>query len=175
MSSYFDKASSDISECRMVGHLLAGTMMSDEDFIKAAICFENQVASDCMLCAGDKEFPEDLRQKIVGHVSLFSLGYKDMAPSSDGIKYMKALKRSKLIGLLHEDFHELARRRITTRFGLMLDNPAEILKDRDRHILETNPCPECGKVEIVDICGKPHGNCPCADRPWDVDSIPQKP
>ncbi len=44
-----------------------------------------------------------------------------------------ALRRSQLIGELHGIFHELAGRRIKTRFGLWTDDPAANLKSRDTH------------------------------------------
>ena len=29
-----------------------------------------------------------------------------------------------------------------------------------------HPCPECGKVRIIDTKNGPRGTCDCADRPW---------
>jgi hypothetical protein len=40
---------------------------------------------------------------------------------------------SEMLSDLHRAFHELATRRVTTRFGLMFDSPTEILRSRDEH------------------------------------------
>ena len=42
-----------------------------------------------------------------------------------------AMRGSQLIASLHSAFHEVASRRIDTRFGLLSDDPEGILKRRD--------------------------------------------
>lgn len=122
MSSYFDNASSDVHNC---------ASLPERDLVETVKGIENKVVHDCLLATGDREFPDDLRQKIVGHIALFTLGYGEMTPSEKGIDWLKSVKNSRLINLLHEDFHEVARRRIQTRFGLLSDNPANIVARRD--------------------------------------------
>lgn len=127
MSSYFDNAASEISKA---------DNKNDDEFFEAARQIENKVVKDCLLNSGDKDFPEDLRQKIVGHVALWNLGYTDMSPIPKAKEWLLSLRSSKLINLLHEDFHDVAQRRIETRFGRLSDNPAHNLAHRDQHIAE---------------------------------------
>lgn len=127
MSSYFDKASGDVRDC---------PREPEEDFIKAVKEIENRVVHDCVLVCGDREFPEDLRQQINGHIALLTLGYENLVPSENGLNYLKLVKCSRLINQLHEDFHDVARRRIQTRFGLLCDNPKAILNNRDAFIAD---------------------------------------
>lgn len=124
MSSYFDKAALEVDALRD---------LPDDEFIEQVKHIENRVAKECLLCAGDREFPDDLRQDIVATISLLTLGYHDMKPIERSVEFAKSLRQSLLISRLHDKFHNVATRRIQTRFGTLNDNPGNILYRRDNH------------------------------------------
>lgn len=124
MSSQFDNAQAAI-------HDMAS--LPDDEFLAQAKALENALVKECLLNSGDREFPEDLRQKIVGHVALFTLGYEGMEPTKKGIDWLLSVRSSKLIELLHNDFHDVATRRIKTRFGILSDRPSSNLARSDEY------------------------------------------
>lgn len=94
---------------------------------------ENRVKKDVLLVTGDLDFPDDLRQSIVGAISIY--GYESSTGiETTGNKFSDASRRSRLISELHSLFHEVAERHIKTRFGSLSDNPERILRLRDEYI-----------------------------------------
>jgi len=130
MTTYFDSA------MRAVRQLPKG--LEDEPFLRAVAEIEQTVVAHVMLNTGDREFPNDLRDTILGLVVLHGVHYvlnegSLLQPTKMARYLVLTLRASALITQLHSAFHALAARRIETRFGLWTDSPDENLRDRDRH------------------------------------------
>jgi hypothetical protein len=117
MSSYFDAA-----------QRLA--RQSYEDLVAS----EEQVFKDVVMITGDREFPDDLREKILGAMACRFVWHVGDLPASEMIDRMaRTMEYSAGIDEVHELFHELARRRIKTRFGILCDSPTQMRMCRDEH------------------------------------------
>ena len=116
MSSYFDSAAREVAD--------------DFDSI---IGVEKRVISDVLLVTGDREFPDDLREKIVGLIAVWQYECAKNLPATKGREHSDALRYSALIERLHDAFHEVAQRGIVTRFGRLSDRPSGILAARDEY------------------------------------------
>ena len=83
---------------------------------------------------GDREFPDDLRERIQGIIATDSLADTEgrLIPRH-ALDMFRVSGHSTLVSTLHTAFHEVARRRVQTRFGVLLDDPAEIVRLRDEH------------------------------------------
>jgi hypothetical protein len=101
-----------------------------DNLLRDAADVENRVISIVQLVTGDREFPGDLREQILGHIAVLRIDSGNLPPTR-GRARANACRDSPLLETLHDDFHALARRRIVTRFGLMLDSPENILRLRD--------------------------------------------
>ncbi len=127
MSSYFDAMMSQVSDA-------AERFPSDDIFLAHVAGIERRMFDTVSLVTGDREFPDDLREKIMGAFAthaVFSRG--EMPPMARTLDYVLSVRCSRLIDDIHELFHDLARRRIQTRFGRFSDNPPMILALRDEH------------------------------------------
>lgn len=115
MTDYFDKAEREIRERAREG----------SDPIGASRCVEARVVRDVLLCTGDREFPDDLREKILTRIVASGLVDYSGKPRANGEAedYAASTRSSDLLGRLHSLFHELARRRHPTRFGPWSDSP----------------------------------------------------
>lgn len=123
MSSYFDEASGNIAN-----------FAKAPDFMKALEQEEARVARDCELLCGDREFPTEFREKILGVIATQSV-----APCPSGVEkrsrlLAEAARYSAMIEKLHDIFHELASKRIKTRFGLLTDHPLWNLQRREAEV-----------------------------------------
>lgn len=131
MTDYFDQLSSKLASETRVDN--------ETGFINSATSMERMklVPTVTLLC-GDREFPDDLRQRIMAAIAVDGLypGTNALDPLPRTVQKAKALRQSILLGTLHNLFHELAERRIETRFGLLTDDPADCLKARDHHDTE---------------------------------------
>lgn len=117
MSSYFDNAQ------RLARR-------SYEDLLEA----EEQVYKDVCYITGDREFPHDLREGILGTMAVyFAWHLKGVPASRNAIKRARMMGCSHGIERVHELFHDLARRRVETRFGILCDSPTQMSKLRDEH------------------------------------------
>jgi len=126
MSRYFDDL---VDAVRIVND------SDDVTFLRRVTDMEEIAQKDVPLLTGDREFPEDLRERILTAISTKSLRLKH-----DGAGYFKpaldrvlALRKSALLDELHSMFHEVAERRIQTRFGPLTDNPRADLTARRAH------------------------------------------
>ena len=130
MSSYFDKASSEVRE--------KAELFSGEDFLDEILKIEQRVVYEVMLAIGDPEFPTDLRTVITGTISQYGIlprVLRDSGFSSEGQIMAMALSHSYLIERLHDAFHDVAERKIQTRFGRLYDNPNQIIMSRAEYLL----------------------------------------
>jgi len=126
MSSYFDQLNN-----RVVGEDVDGVIHVEQEMIR-----------EVLLVTGDREFPEDLRQKAVALIGTWAVESKleEFVPGigpSPGVKHFKVMGYSRLIHEMHSLFHEVASREIKTRFGRFGDRPNLTLKQRDNWIKET--------------------------------------
>lgn len=112
---------------------------SSNDPVAAAAAVEARVVRTVLLCTGDREFPDDLRERILTCITATGLVDYAGKPRSgilrneDAEDYVKVTRSSDLLGRLHSLFHELARRRHQTRFGPWSDSPEGSLHRRDAH------------------------------------------
>jgi hypothetical protein len=127
MTVYFDEALQQTLELRH-------TPGQDDAYITAMAAIEEPVVRDVLLCTGDREFPDDLRQHALKTISLraVALGI-DMRPTAQARDYALTMHYSRAIEELHSLFHTLAMRSITTRFGHWTDSPRDNLDARRRH------------------------------------------
>jgi len=125
MSSYFDEAAREAAEG-----------------IESAKATEERVKADVLLVAGDREFPDDLRQHIVASIAIWAIDTElhkklpELLRPAKGKEWYEAVKASRMIEELHTIFHELASRKIETRFGILSDRPTGILHARTTWIEE---------------------------------------
>lgn len=125
MSSYFDNLSRQVSEV---------PREPVETFISAVAVIERSMIDDVVLVAGDREFPNDLREKIMSAIARWHVGtYAGLEASPKAKDYVVSLSMSELVETMHSIFHEVASRRIMTRFGRLSDHPKDILGRRDEH------------------------------------------
>ncbi len=129
MSSYFDKADREIRD------LSDGTKTNEHDtFIEAVAAIEEKIIAEVSLVTGDREFPDDLREKMQGLIAVHAVCTRSgIAPRPETLEYVASVGSSRLIDMLHESFHDLARRGLQTRFGRLGDSPSQILVLRDEH------------------------------------------
>lgn len=145
MTSYFDEAERAISKT---------------DDLEEVIRIESRVWDDCILCASDPQFPNEIRQRILqAHdTAVFS------GENSKGFETWRIAKYSPMVTSLHSIFHDLARMRHETRFGLLLDSPSQILLNMREWQAKCEsvqkrqhrkPCAECpfGKTAKVKTLG----------------------
>ena len=135
MTSYFD------DHTRAVSELSAGA--TDEEFLDLIEDIEQEVIREVSLATGDREFPDDLREKIQRLIARYRvtpvlnrpLGEHDRRGGDEKVarQTATATRTLPLLSELHSAFHAVGSRRHQTRFGLLSDNPAVILAARDDH------------------------------------------
>ncbi len=127
MTSYFDDLTREVTE-------LARTTASSAAFVVAVGALEARVCQEVSLVTGGREFPDDLRERIQTAIACCRVGFLGGLPPMDSaVHYLTATKSSLLLGELHSLFHAVASRRHMTRFGMLSDNPAGILRRRHVH------------------------------------------
>lgn len=138
MSSYFDDLNREL-------HTLFKKQTGLDDFrdpvasVKFFIDYrmlEEQVIKTVSFCTGDREFPDDLRERIQGIIAVKCVFGGDGRGNKKNLDMLMAMRTSELFAQLHSAFHEVASRRVETRFGLLDDNPESIVKRRDFHDAE---------------------------------------
>lgn len=139
MTDYFDTADREVRECLVAPN--PNGLLTDDLYVSRVAEVEGRVVREVLLCTGDREFPDDLREKILN--CIVKRGLVDFAgklrdpPNADAVDYATTVHSSDLLGSLHSLFHEVARRRIYTRFGPWSDSPSGNLYRRDDH--DANP------------------------------------
>ena len=131
MSSYFDALVKKVAN--LDSH-------DPEAFVSEVAAIENVMIDELYQVTGDREFPDDLRERILNCIVTRRCAPLGSVPSPLEIRERVIMfGRSILIDEMHELFHEVARSRITTRFGLLGDSPRHILAmraeyERELHI-----------------------------------------
>jgi hypothetical protein len=128
MSSYFD------AKTRAVSDASDANRKDDAAFLTAVAAIEAEMIQEVILAAGDREFPADLREKAMALIARWHVGiYASLPPTSEALDYALAVRSSELVERMHSLFHEIASRRVNTRFGLLSDHPRDIVDRRDEH------------------------------------------
>lgn len=128
MTSYFDERVSQINEAASVWG------PSHKNFMEVVETIEQDVIETVNLCTGDREFPDDLRQKIQAVIAMWTITtIGSVPPRTDAVKFVKITAASCLLSELHSCFHILVGRRIKTRFGYWNDSPAGNVFHRDNY------------------------------------------
>lgn len=106
----------------------------DESYLASMRSVEEPLVRAVLLNAGDREFPDDLRQRILTVVAMRGIfSPSGITPMEEARKFTLAMRYSRLVVDLHTIFHGLAARRLETRFGLWTDSPHGNIVSRDRH------------------------------------------
>jgi hypothetical protein len=116
MTSFFDEWARDHCECQ---------------FLDDAKAVEAPLLAIVNLATGDREFPDDLREKAQGIIACWALSIPN--PSPKAIELFRVTGGSRACDDLHSLFHEVGSRRVDTRFGLLSDSPSQIVVLRDDH------------------------------------------
>jgi hypothetical protein len=126
MTSYFDTASRAVSQLPKD--------VSDETYLSLVAEIEKPIVQDVLLNTGDREFPDDLREKIVNVIAVKGIySPAGLEPTPSAREYVLMMHYSELVSDLHSAFHALAGRRIQTRFGSWSDSPRGNLVSRKCH------------------------------------------
>lgn len=167
MSSYFDDLNRELHEL-FKRHPKAS--LNDPSpvsrlakFFEDYCAIESRVTKTVSLVTGDREFPDDLREKIQGIVAVHSV-YPTKLFNPKAAAFLLDTKSSEVFSRLHSAFHEVASRRVPTRFGLLSDDPEGILKRRDNYDVRWAEAMKNGLTHAVGCPLKP---CDCnMDRPF---------
>jgi hypothetical protein len=124
MTAYFDAAA------REIAIYASGFRDDDEAFLRAAGWLEKSVIDGVTRLTGDREFPDDLREKILGDIAVWRIAERPGLPETRGREAARQFRRSDLVERLHLHFHELALRGVSTRFGVLADDPLRSLLQR---------------------------------------------
>lgn len=126
MTSYFDKATHAVAAL--------SPALEGDDYLDQVAFIEEPVIRDVQLNTGDREFPDDLREKILGLIATRTMAQPTGLPRpSKAARQVLATRASALLGVLHSAFHDLAGRRLEARFGRWSDSPTQNLLSRDTH------------------------------------------
>lgn len=125
MSSYFDALNLEVDEANFDHE-------EDEDFLRELAGIEFRVFGEVTRITGDIEYPSDHRERILGIFAVHSVRQAAGYPRNEKAEKLAVLLRySRCIEDLHNAFHDVARARINTRFGLLSDDPVGDCARRD--------------------------------------------
>lgn len=128
--SYFDEAEREVDEAHQ-------RTTTDEAFLRRLAVLEREAWTIVSLCTGDREFPDDVRQKALEIAACQTV--REIAPGipplASMIAHASRNRYSAMIANLGKLFRELEDRRVATRFGLLSRDPLENVKRRDAHDL----------------------------------------
>jgi hypothetical protein len=118
MSSYFDEKSGRV-------HDIAVQSRTAEAFLDPLAVIEAEVIAEVTLNAGDREFPSDLRERILAVIATQRVESVVPDVPTKGRRMAEIGLYSPLIEDLHSLYHEVAHRRISVRNGAFtwLDDP----------------------------------------------------
>lgn len=126
MSSYFDAL------VREVGLAADDAGENDEQFLAHVTEIEKRMFRDVTQISGDREFPDDLRERMMGVFAVKSVYHPGKLEAPErAIELVLRCRSSRCIEDMHDLHHELASRRIVTRFGILSDHPVNNLARRD--------------------------------------------
>jgi hypothetical protein len=145
MSSYFDEKSARVIEA-------SGRFTDGEGFIQAVAEIEQEMIPDIVMVCGDRQFPEDLREKAMSLIANWHVGvHAGLLPLNKAVEFTKCMRMSELVERMHSLFHEVASRRVRTRFGMLSDHPRDIIDRRDDYDA-ASPVTDTGRAEEDEPC-----------------------
>lgn len=124
MSSYFDARTREVAEA-------AEQFEQDASFLARVQEIEEKVFGDVARITGDREFPSRMREQAMNLCALQSARVIGECRNPKAEARALATRSSAMIEALHSLFHEVARARIQTRFGLLSDDPIGDAERRD--------------------------------------------
>lgn len=114
---------------------------SDAEFVERVLDIETEVIRVVSLTTGDREFPDDLRQKIQSIIAVNAIdfgryiipgGLVELA-NERAKAWLLTMRYSIMLEELHMAFHLVAQRRHPNRFDLRFtDDPSSFLRARTR-------------------------------------------
>ena len=125
MSSYFDELNSEIAT--------AFGKNKPDDFIEVLVKIEERMIKEVSLVTGDREFPEELREKVQTLISSKRIKLLGGETNEHSKEFAESVGYSPLIQDMHSAFHAIGSKRIKTRFGVLCDSPSVILAMRKDH------------------------------------------
>jgi hypothetical protein len=129
MSSYFDAVRAQVGE---LARKCPTTPQGDTEFIAGIMEIEAPMIRACDFFAGDVETPEDVRQAILGCISLDAVRFDgDTKIPTPGANFALVARSSKLESNMHSLWHDIARMRYEMRYGPVSDDPQWAVERRD--------------------------------------------
>ena len=130
MTSYFDDADRAV-------YAASKDSINDIEFLQDLGVIELAVIRDVSLVTGDREFPEEHREKMQSIMSEWrTTTFGNVDALAKAVRHATATHSSRMIADLHEAFHRLAGERIKVRFGFLSDKPDGNLIQRAAHDAE---------------------------------------
>jgi hypothetical protein len=103
-----------------------------------AIEIERHAREVTFLIMGDREFPDEFREKIWETTVKYGLetigvenGKCQTVLNDKNVQWYQMMRTSRLLSELHSLWHNIARNRTRTRFGVISDDPSGALRLRD--------------------------------------------
>lgn len=129
MTAYFDEMS------RQIRHEFEICGDDDQQLLEAVMGIEAQLYRDVTAITGDREFPDDLREKMLGVLAVRCVFQPHDLPIPEKARerVLARVGYSRAVENMHDLFHDLARRGIATRFGRWNDDPSYCKVLRDEH------------------------------------------
>jgi hypothetical protein len=124
MTAYFNAAADQVGS-------YAAMFTDEEMFLRAVGWLEAAMIVDVTAITGDREFPDDLREAMLGDIAVWRVDAGAL-PETMGRRHARLHRNSELVARLHGRFHDLARRQVVTRFGLLTDDPLDSLMKRQQ-------------------------------------------
>ena len=124
MTSFFDDYDTEVTEA---------AQQDDRNFLSQLASIEEDLIKWIYLCCGDREFPGEMRERILGIIAVHRVKLSCKYRNDNAASYAMTTRCSRLIGELHSAFHKLAASRYKTRFGVLSDSPKHIVVRRDDH------------------------------------------
>lgn len=132
MTAFWDSIRKEVTEARS---------LDDASFLEAVIEIEARVVQTVSLVTGDREFPDDLREKIQGIIACNAIDIArgrglratDALPPNERARgWLLTMRYSIMLEELHAIFHVVASRKPTNRFdGFFTDDPSVFLRARE--------------------------------------------
>jgi hypothetical protein len=104
--------------------------LDEPAFLAALAEIERPMIHEVSLLTGDREFPEDLRERIQTAIAVYKIEQTPSLPENRGPEWAHTMRESGLVERLHSLFHEVGGRRLKTRYGLIFDSPIGFLRER---------------------------------------------
>lgn len=134
MTAYFDDLARSVSNASTWAAEAHPDDAEERDsyFLARLEMGERRVIRVVNLVTGDREFPDDLRQRIQSIIAMHRITpVESLEPRAKAVEAARVTRTHPLLQELHSAFHDVAQRRIETRFGILSDSPTAILSMRD--------------------------------------------